>query len=173
MPLATDIALALSQTPITAGGITKTMLVIPSGQVAAAAYATGDAIGNMFEIPNCVRIGPRSAVLHSAHLLDRSDQGIAVDVVFFSAPFTAAVDNAAFAPTDTDMLYYVGALSFSTFKDYGGNQTSDLTGIGMAFNLAEGVGTTGTSLYGQLVSRGAPTVTAGGEYGLSLTFLLD
>lgn len=170
MTLATDIALAMNQTTIRATGLTYTTptLIIPRIGYAAA-YASGDAVGDMFEIPNVVREGPKSGVLHSAMLLDLDDEGIALDIVLFNRPFTATADNAAFAVSDFDLIDgFVGILKFTTFSDFANNQVSTLTGIGMAFNCYRG-----TSLYGQAVTRGAPNIASANDYWVQFAVLQD
>lgn len=153
--------------PVAATGLTVTRTFELPGQTAAA-YAAGDAIGTLFEVPSVTRDGVRTAILHSAILYDRSDQGVAVNVVLYGEkPVGTVADNAAFGVSDADLLKAVGGLTFSTFQDFSGNQLATLSGLGLAFE------TVGTSLYGQAVATGALTTAAGALFWLRLVFLVD
>ena len=125
------------------------------------AYADGDAVGHPFVLENVVREVGLGGEIVSCVMIDQNDQGIACDVILFSSPFVPTTDNAAFTPSDADLVYGLGHFSISSFSNFNSNQIGTARGIGLGFVLPEG-----SSIYGQLVARGAPT------YGTSLVRLL-
>lgn len=135
------------------------------GQVAADALDAGDALGTTFTIPNVTTVPGQGWELVTAHLLDRSDQAIATELALFKEPIAGTANDAAFAPTDDELNNYAGTVSWTTFFNNNANTVSTVANPGIQ-------GNTGTTphLYGQLVTRGTPTVTAGGEYGVILVF---
>lgn len=141
-------------------------IVIP-GIGTGAGYAAGDAVGTRLEIPNATRGEARTGILHGAVLYDLDDEGIELDLVLFRESFTPTADNSPFAVSDADLLKCIGSITFNTFKDFGNNQMSTLSGIGLPFR------TVGTSLYLQAVTRGTPNIAAANEYRISLCFLQD
>jgi hypothetical protein len=125
--------------------------------VTAGAYSSGDAIGGLLTFKNITTAGngDRGALVESVLIVDEAAQGADVDLVLFDRTFTATADNAAFDPTDADLLNCIGVVNITTHYAFNDNGIS----IERAFGLPI-PSTTDGSIYGQLVSRGTPTYAA-------------
>jgi hypothetical protein len=150
-----------------AGGATVTRRLKIPGIGAGAAYADGDAFGTLIQLPGVFRAGAWSGAIVGAFLLDLDDEGVQVDVPLFVQPFTPTADNSAFAPSDADLLNLRGVLSIDTFTNWSNNQ------FGRSSGSPWWVSGTSTSLWTQLVIRGAATIAAGAEPSLGLVVVPD
>ncbi len=132
--------------------------------VTAGALDANDAAGIRFIIPDV----PKSGIIVSAWLYDAAKQEIQADLIFSGIrQFTSGVDDAAFDPTDEDIL----ALSVITFTNadyraFNDNSIAQVDNLGIGYEAPNGV------LYCQLVTRGAPTYVAG-EVSVRLALLED
>lgn len=139
------------------------------GIVTGAAYQDGDAFGTTITFPGMVRTEVGSGQLYSATYLDLDDEGLQLDLHLFRAPPTyTPTDNAAYSPTDNDMLNYIGTVTFASFSNFGANQVSVGTFSPIAFTSD-----TDANLYGQCVTRGAPTIADGNLPRIRLVVLAD
>jgi len=121
------------------------------------AYSTGDLIGAELALLGAVRSGVSSGVIDSIEIVDADRETVDIDVVFFDAnPAAFGADNAAFDPTDADLLNIVCVVSVTTHVDFNDNGVSIARGVNCPFKLAQGQ----TTLYAALVSRAAVTYTA-------------
>lgn len=123
----------------------------------AAAYSANDAVGGKMTFENAVFTGKSNGVIEAVTLYDLAKQGIALDLVLFSADFTATADNDAFDPSDADLANYLGHInvvsgSYAAFSD---NSVATVQNLRIPFSIS------GTSLYGQIVTRGTPTYGVG------------
>lgn len=96
-----------------------------------------------------------------SHLVSSNEAGTpAVDVYLFSNTFTIAADNAAFAPTDSQMKdYYLGKISHSDWTAFAANKHSDAkpdAPIAIPTQTAPNTG-----VYVVLVATGAYTPVSG------------
>lgn len=117
-----------------------------------AAHSVGDAIGTGQPITL-----PASGYITEIEVLDLSDQGSGMVLALFSAPIaTAPTDNSAFAPTDGDLVNYVGHINVaaSDFSDWNANRGGTTHVPDKQFVSKNGV------LYGYWVSAGTPTIAA-------------
>lgn len=134
----------------------------------AAVYAAKDAIGGLFNFAGAARAGILSGVLESVVIEDKGQQMAQMDLVLFSATFTAPTDNAIFAPTDGELATCIGFVPILTadWKDFSTNSVA-MVKPDLRYVLA------GTSMYAALVSRGTPTYTSVGDLVVTLTFRTD
>ena len=132
------------------------------GITAAAAHADGDALGTRFTFQV-----PRSGTISVATYVCRDDEGIEVDLVLFTAPFVETADDAAFAPTDVDMLGFLSTITFSTYKNFGSNQSSMAVNIGLDYVAPD------RTLWAQFITRGASTIAANNMPHVALTIRAD
>lgn len=130
-----------------------------SGIGTAVAYATGDAFGAKFAIDV-----PKQGTISNVVFLDLDDEGIAKDLVLFRADIAGTADNAAFDPTDVELLMCVGVISITDFKNFNSNQ------VGVATPALSYVAPAG-QLYGQFVTRGVDNIAAGNIPQFSLTIV--
>jgi hypothetical protein len=153
--------------PPVAGRSTFAQVTVP-GITTGAAYADGDCLGTLMEFPNLLRSGKSSGLLHTALYFDLDDEGLQVDLHLFSRPILSpGADNAAFTPSDSEVLAYLGTLTFTSFFNLGANQVSMLTNVGIALQSS------GTSVWGHLVARGALNIAANNLPVLRLAVLPD
>ena len=148
-------------------GRTVTCVVRVPGIGTGAAYADGDAFGTLIEFPNLFRPSKLSGLVMGAFLIDLDDEGLQIDVPLFIRSFTATADNSAFAPTDADAVNCRGVLQINTFSNWNANQ------FGQSVNVPWPVNAVSTSLFTQLVARGAPNIAAGSEPYVGLITLPD
>jgi hypothetical protein len=134
------------------------------------AYASGDVINeNASTSPIELVIGAPSGTWVLGGQLICSNPlatGITVDVMLFSKSFTIAADNAAFAPTDTEMKdYYLGTLTFDNFKALTNNAFCDGYPTRNTFLYSE---TNPFKIYAVIVIRSAYTPTSAEVWTLKL-----
>jgi len=136
-------------------------VMIP-GITAADALDAGDCMGIQF----AVKV-PRHGILQSALLLDFDDEGTQIDLELFKQQITQIANDAAWAPSDIDMLQFVTELSFFAFDDHINGQSSELLNIGKAYTAPTGF------LWIQAVTRSTPTIAAGASPRIQLHIVSD
>jgi len=100
---------------------------------------------------------PKSGEIISATLFDPSYQKIQLDLEIFKQPITEIADNAAWAPSDIDMVNFVTELVFSSYDDHINSLTWEILNIGKAYTAPLG------KFWIKAVTRGAPTYAAGAK----------
>ena len=151
------VTLAVDQSPLRVTGITRHASANPILTVAAT-YVSGDYVGqsgSAMVFPGIFRAGgPGTGILQSAVLIDKATQSIATELWLFSQNVTVPADSAAWTVTDADVQNLLGVVAFSTYYASAANSVSPVGAIGLpVWAAAPG----DTSLYGALVTRGAPT----------------
>lgn len=145
------------------------------------AYAVGDVVCNSTSAPVILTFpyGARngSAVLQHAVIVDSANVATKPDLELwlFDTAMAMDNDNAAFTPTDAELLNLIGVVSFATgsFKagdatsGAGGNAICEATNIGIPVNPAG----SDTALYGVLVVRNAYVPVSGEVFTVRLKFL--
>lgn len=128
-------------------------------------YADLDVIGTLLTFPDVIQSDIGGGEIVDAAIIDTSSVSAPLELLLFSsAPSTATItatgDNTTLILADTDAPKVCASITFST----GGNQViladnvmhfAD-TDLPKSFYLSEG-----RSLYGLLLSRGAPTYSCG------------
>lgn len=123
------------------------------------AYASGDVLAAPQEITNFFSQYGDSCRLRSLLTIDLDDQGQNIDILFFNAAASIGVENAAFAPDDTNIAYLVGAVPVTGWVDAVNSQYSMDSGLDILMKPASG----STSLWvGAVCREGTPTYSAGG-----------
>lgn len=131
------------------------------------AYTAKDAVGGLLTFANAARNSGGTIVIDTAVVIDNGQQMPALELVLFNQTFTASSDNAIFNPSDGDLANAIGVIALSNWSDFSGNSIATRTGLGLAAAL------TGTSLFGQLVTRGTPTFVATSDITVILTIKQD
>jgi hypothetical protein len=129
-----------------------------------AQYGDGDVLAAAQEVAEVFEAG-RAVELRSLVLLDKDDQGGALDIVFLRSNVSLGAENAALAVTDAVADEILGKVSVGTadYTDLGSSQFVQKTaaagdaGMGLVL-LPDG----GGSLYVAAISRGTKTYTASG-----------
>jgi hypothetical protein len=131
------------------------------------AYAAGDVVSNSTSAPT-IMIFPRATsqaggngIIQQAILVTSASVATKPDLELwlFDTTVTMDNDNAAFTPTDAEMLTLVGVIRFPTSSfvvgtataGAGGNAACDVQNLGIPINTKNG----DNSLYGILVVRNA------------------
>ncbi|MAH50720.1 hypothetical protein CMI37_33180 [Candidatus Pacearchaeota archaeon] len=111
--------------------------------------ASGDALGakNSFVVP-------RFGTIHSIVVRDAAKQSANLDVVFFAEDITGTATNAAFDPTDAELLTCIGAVLVDTWKAFNDNSLGSVDNVGLPFYAPA------SRIYFQCVTRGTPTYVA-------------
>lgn len=132
-------------------------------------YTAGDVMGGLFTFS--VAAGS-SAFVRGAVFIDSAAEATKpeFDLFLFSAEPTVAADNAAFAPTDAEMLKCVEALVFlaSNFKTAGANGVITRTGLDIPYTHV-----TDRNLYGVMVARNTYTPVSSEVFTLTLGTVSD
>lgn len=134
------------------GGIVKRLTQTPT--VTAGAYSANDAVGGLLTFSNAARASGGSIVIDAITIVDKSQQDPTLELLLFDQTFTNVADNAAFDPTDADLANVIGIIPFTVWYDFADNSVTTRAGLGLSCKLA------GTDLFGQLVTRTAPTLSA-------------
>ena len=135
---------------------------------AAAIYAAGDAVGGLLTFANAARVTGGSGVIKNVLLIDDAGQDAALELWLFNATFTAMADNAAWAPSEADLRKLICVIPTSDGAYYAAGTPSVCD-----IECARAYNVTGTSLFGQLVTRGAPTYTATDDISVSISLMQD
>ncbi len=124
--------------------------VMITGITAADAFDAGDVMGNFTKVKV-----PKLGIIYSATFWDLDDEGTQVDLELFKHVITQTASDAAWSPTDADMLGFVTEIPFVSFDDHINSQTAEVNNIGKAYTAPEGF------LWVQAVCRGTPNIAAG------------
>lgn len=141
-----------------------------SPDIVAAAYASGDVVGTVREIPLAVDQSGGCAKLRSLVVTDAGNVKAKLDLLFFSeAPANSiGIDNAAYALNDADLPKLIGRISVLD-TDYvsSGSANAEATLRNLELILQAKVKT--KSIWVATVARGAATYAASDlQYKLGL-----
>jgi hypothetical protein len=144
------------------GGRAVPIIVTPTLTVGAT-YATGDFVGTnntAIEFPGAARVVANSGSIVGATLIDYALASVVAELWLFSAaPAGLGLDSAAFTISDADALLCIGVIPFATYYASALNSISNGTipNGNLPFRCPAGA----TSIFGALVTRGAPAYTNG------------
>jgi hypothetical protein len=145
---ATDVS---SAAPLPTVGAWTTLTAAPA--VTAGAYSANDAVGALMTFTNAVRASGGRAKIHTINFTDLGVTANVLNLWLFSDSIAAIADNAAWDPSDAELLTCVGVIQIAA-ADYlvaTDNQAATKVNVGFVYNC------TGTSLYGQFECVGTPT----------------
>lgn len=131
------------------------------------AYTAKDAVGGLLTFASVVQSDQKSGVLMNVTVIDASQQRPSLELVLFDRTFTASTDNAVFDPSDADLANCIGVVAINSWSDFNDNSIATVSGVSLPLVL------NGTSLYGQLVTRGTPTFVATSDITVIVTVLQD
>ena len=136
--------------------------------ITAGAYAANDAVGGLLTFANAGRASAEGSILIDVLIIDDAGQDAELELWLFDRTFTAIADNAAWAPTEADLENCIAVISTvgSTWRAAG---TPSVINI----ECTRRIDITGTSLFGQLVTRGAPTYAATDDLTVKIKLLQD
>jgi hypothetical protein len=132
------------------------------GITAADAFDANDCMGTIVKVAV-----PKSGIIYSATFYDLDDEGLQTDLEIFNKPIAQTASDAAFAPTDVEILTLVTELNFVAFDDHGTSQTSEIMNIGKAYTAPDGI------FYIQAVARGVQNIAAANMPRFQLQIISD
>lgn len=140
--------------------------------VTAALYAAGNQVGTKLTFASMARATGQGGVLQTAILRDKAGQNVAYDLFLFDADptNTTFTDKTAAALNTADVAKLIGVVQFGGIALGAASTMGVLTaaGLGLAYKL-----TSGTSIFGMLVTRGAPTYASTSDVSVDLIALPD
>lgn len=146
------------------------------------AYAPGDVIGTnpaaIFDFTDAAISPANGGMVLGATLIDKANQTTKLaspELWLFSLPPAGVADNAAFAPSDAELLTLVGVLSLATafvgLAGAGDNGNVIFIGHDKLYIYRCAAGR--TSLYGVLVARNAYTPISAEQFTVQLDLILE
>jgi len=136
-------------------------VMIP-GITAADAFDANDCMGTIIEL-----IVPMRGILVSATLFDLDDEGTPVDLEVFKHSIAQIASDAAWAPSDEDLLNFVTEIQFYVGDDHINSYTFEAKNIGKAYTAPEGY------FYIQAVDRSTKTIAGAAIPKIQLFILSD
>lgn len=138
--------------------------------ITAGAYVAGDAVGGLLTFASAARISGGGGVIKTVSVVDDAGQDAELELWLFNQTFTAMTDNAAWAPSEADLENLVGVIST---EDSAQGWLAAGTPSAITIDVATRYDLTGTSLFGQLVTRGAPAFAATDDVTIKVGLLQD
>jgi len=102
-------------------------------------------------------------------LIDDASQSAQMELWLFDRTFTAGADNAVWTPVEAELENLITVISSLEGVWYAGGATATV----MAAEVSRRYDVMGTSLFGRLVTRGAPTYVATDDLSVHLNMLQD
>jgi len=137
-----------------------------------AAYADGDAIGGLMTFNAAAKTKGSGGWVTAANLFSKNASlSPVVDILIFNELVTAGIDNAAFSPSDAEILLMAGPIQFvaTDWTSALGANRPAYKELSMPFICAAGK----TAVYAQMVARSAVTFTATDQLVAQLGFFRD
>ena len=148
--------------------ITDGISVSQTPAVTAGAYSANDTVGGLLTFVNAARRG--GGVIKDVIIIDDNGQDAELELWLFNATFTAIADNDAFDISQADSRKLVAIISTSDGAWFAtGTESAAVVECSQRYDLTS----TGTSLFGQLVTRGTPTYAATDDVTVIVGLLQD
>lgn len=134
------------------------------------AYAAGNAVGGLLMFAGLARVAGQGGILQTALLRDRSGNAAAYDLFLFDSAPAAPTDKTALALSSADLARCIAVvpLAGAALAAAAGMGVIAAGGLGLAYRLGSG-----TTLWGILVTRGAPTFAGATDLALDLVAMPD
>jgi len=125
------------------------------------AYANNDVLFDAQLITGLCFDKDRPAILDHAVLIDKDDQGVAIDLYFFSSLVVFGTANGAVSISDADSLAACGKISFATgdYTDLGGTRVAIKSNLGL---IVKPVAASADVYVAGILGVSTPTFTASG-----------
>lgn len=146
------------------------------------AYAAGDVVCDSTSAPTILtfsdigRYNGDSGLIIGAHMVDSVNQAVKgdFDLLLFDATITMDNDNAAFTPTDAEMLDCIGVIKFLASNAINGDAAANLIYMAQLYNsIVYQCGSSLPDLYGVLVARNAYTPASAEVFTIGLRVVRD
>lgn len=144
------------------------LVAVLTPTISTSAYAAGDVVGAPLEIVGAAQNTKGLAILRTAVVLDKSNQKVALDILFFDQdPGSVGADNAALTLSSTQLDMLVGRLSVAA-GDYTTLTAATNAEATKLLELMLPTKAKSTSLWVLVVSRGTPTYATTSSLSLKL-----
>ncbi len=148
--------------------VNKGTTISQTPTVTAGLYAANDVVGGLLTFANAVRNSGGGGIVKSMIILDDAGQDAALELWLFNQTFTAIADNGVWAPSEADLRNLVAIIATADGSYYAaGTPSAARVEASQRYDLV------GTSLFGQLVTRGGPTYVATDDVTVILEVLYD
>ena len=136
--------------------------------VTAGAYSAKDVVGGLLTFADAALYTGGGGVIKDVIIHDDAGQDAETELWLFNATFTAIADNGAWNPSQADMRKLVCIISTADGAWFdAGTESAARVEASQRYDLA------GTSLFGQLVTRGTPTYAATDDVTVTIGLLQD
>jgi len=152
MAVSTD-GITISQTPTVTAGV----------------YVAADNVGGLLTFANAARVTGGGGVIKNIVIVDDASQSVQLELWLFNQTFTAGADNAAWTPVEAELHNLVAVITTADGAYY----TGGATGTVCVVEVSQRYDVVGTSLFGRLVTRGAPTFVATDDVTVIIGLLQD
>lgn len=136
--------------------------------VTAGAYSANDAVGGLLTFASAARVSGGKSFLKNVLMIDDAGQDAELELWLFDRTFTAMADNDAWAPSEADLRNLLAIVSTSDGAWFAAG-TPSVARIEVTQQLV----LNGTSLFGQLVTRGTPTFAATDDVTVKIALMQD
>jgi len=160
-----DIGSAQHQQVIVGGGV---LLISQTPTISTSAYTAKDAVGGKLTFASAARWSGAGGLIVGLSIDDLDQERAPLELVLFNQDFTASSDNAVFDPSDADLANLIAVIPLTQYFDFNDNAAGYVGNLAIPYACVGG-----TSLYGQLVTRGTPTYTATSDLVVKLHVLRD
>jgi len=139
--------------------------------ITAGAYVADDNVGGLLTFANAARENGGGGVIKGVQIVDDAGQDAELELWLFDQTFTAGADNAQWSPSEADLENIICVISTRDGRYYGAGANQSVADIEVArrYDLIAA----GTSLFGRLVTRGAPTYTQTDDLTVKIALLQD
>ena len=138
--------------------------------VTVGAYSANEAVGGLLTFAGAARVATYGGVIKNVLIIDDAGQDAVTELWLFDVTFTAMADNAAWAPSQADLRNLVCVVSTNdSANGWAAAGTLSVCSIECSYRFDA----TGTSLFGQLVTRGTPTEAATDDITVQIGILQD
>ena len=148
--------------------VTAGISITQSQTVTAGAYSANDVVGDLLTFAGAARGTGGGGVIKDVIIIDDAGQDSVMELWLFSETFTAITDNDAFDISQADSRNLVAIISTSNGAWYASGTESVAV-----IEASQRYDVTGTSLFGQLVTRGTPTFAATDDVTVIIGLLQD
>ena len=133
------------------------------------AYTAADAVGGLLTFANAARVTGGGGVIQSVIFLDDAGQDVDLELWLFDQTFTAIADADEFDISQADMRNLVAIVPSADGAWYatGTESACPVQKVAAPYNCL------GTSLFGQLVTRGTPTFAAADDVTVIIQLMQD
>lgn len=137
--------------------------------VTAGAYSAGDCVGGKLTFAAATREAGGGGVIKDMLIIDDAGQDVEMELWLFASDFTSPGDNAAWAPAEDDLEILCAIISTADGAWFAaGTPSVARVECSQRFDLGSG-----TSLLGQLVTRGTPTFANTDDITVNIGVLYD